>query len=96
MPMVEYDLDNLPKVSQEEREEIAAMTDDEIDFSEIPEITDFSGFVRWKDRNLLKKRNRVEVELDNEVLAWVGENYKARVNIILREIMNLSRKSSQK
>jgi hypothetical protein len=47
MPMVSYDLvDEVPEVPREEREKVAALSDDEIDYSDIPEISDFSGFVR--------------------------------------------------
>jgi hypothetical protein len=46
MPMVRHDLDNLPKAPKEERIKVAAMSDEDIDYSDIPEVNDFSGFVR--------------------------------------------------
>jgi hypothetical protein len=46
MPMVSYDLDHLPEVPAKERKRVAAMSDGEIDYSDIPEVRDFSGFVR--------------------------------------------------
>jgi hypothetical protein len=44
--MVRYDLDNLPETPAEERVKVAAMSDDVIDYSDIPEVNDFSRFVR--------------------------------------------------
>jgi hypothetical protein len=46
MPMVSYDPDNLPEVPKEERAKLAAMADEDIDYSDIPEPSDFFGFVR--------------------------------------------------
>jgi hypothetical protein len=46
MPMVSYDLNHLPEVPAEERKRVAAISDEEIDYSDIPEVRDFSGFVR--------------------------------------------------
>jgi hypothetical protein len=50
MPMVSYDLDKVPEVPEEERKRLAAMSDEEIDYSDSPEVRDFSGFVRAADR----------------------------------------------
>jgi hypothetical protein len=87
MAMVAYDIDNLPKVSQEMRDRVAAMTDDEIDYSDMPEITDFSGFVRRSDRKQLK-RQKVELIIDQEVSEWL--NHIKDVNSVLHEVMILS------
>jgi uncharacterized protein (DUF4415 family) len=88
MPMVSYDLDNMPEVPEEERKRLAAMSDEEIDYSDSPEVHDFSGFVRARDA--AKKRSRIEIDLDSDVMAWVGEGYQSRINAILREVMHLT------
>jgi uncharacterized protein (DUF4415 family) len=90
MPMASYDLDHLPKVPAEERKRVAAMSDEEIDYSDIPEVRDFSGFVRAGDREAAKRRNRVEIDLDSDIIAWIGEGYQSRINAILREVMRLT------
>jgi hypothetical protein len=59
MPMVSYDLDHLPEVPAEERKRVAAMSDKEIDYSDIPEVRDFSGFVRAGDREAEPGGNRL-------------------------------------
>jgi uncharacterized protein (DUF4415 family) len=94
MPMVSYDLDNLPEVPAEERKRVAVMSDEDIDYSDIPEVTDFSGFIRARDRKPAKKRNRVEIDLDSDVIAWIGDDYQFRINTILREVMNLTKMAS--
>jgi uncharacterized protein (DUF4415 family) len=92
--MVRYDLDNLPEVSREERVKVVAMSDEAIDYSDIPEISDFSGFVRAGHQGPAKKQNRVEIDLDNDVITWIGKDYQSRINAILREVMNLSKIAS--
>jgi uncharacterized protein (DUF4415 family) len=94
MPMVSYNLDNLPEVPGEERIKIAAMSDEDIDYSDIPEVSDFSGFVRAEIHGAIKRRNRVEIDLDSDVIAWIGKDYQSRINTILREVMNLSKITS--
>jgi uncharacterized protein (DUF4415 family) len=94
MPMVSYDLDNLPEIPEEERAKLAAMPDEDIDYSDIPELSDFSGFVRAKNQGAVKSKNRVEIDLDSDVIAWVGKNYQSRINVILREVMHLSKITS--
>jgi uncharacterized protein (DUF4415 family) len=92
--MVRYDLDNLPEVTQEERTKVAAMSDEDIDYSDIPEVNDFSGFVLAEKLKPAKKRNRMEIDLDSDVAAWIGKDYQSRINTILREVMKLSRIAS--
>ncbi|MDR0685291.1 MAG: BrnA antitoxin family protein [Spirochaetaceae bacterium] len=94
MTMVRYDLDNLPEVTQEERTKVAAMSDEDIDYSDIPEVNDFSGFVLAEKLKPAKKRNRMEIDLDSDVAAWIGKDYQSRINTILREVMKLSRIAS--
>jgi len=61
------------------------MTDEEIDYSDIPPLTD-EFFARAK----LVLPNAVE--LDPDVLAWFrhkGRDYPARINQVLREYIEL-------
>jgi uncharacterized protein (DUF4415 family) len=72
------------------------MSDEEIDYSDIPEVSDFSGFVRAGNRVAAeKRRRRVEIDLDNDIIAWVGKGYESRINTILREVMRLTRLSAE-
>ncbi|GHV84193.1 hypothetical protein AGMMS50212_15330 [Spirochaetia bacterium] len=85
--LVEYDIDKLPKVSKAERDAVAAMTDDEIDCSDIPEITDFSKFIPFKERHLLR-RKKVIVKVEPDVYEWLKKA--GDINNILRSVMKQS------
>lgn len=61
-----------------------------IDFSDIPEITDFSG---GRLRNYTPKKKNITCKIDIDVLDWLkkgGKGYQTRLNQILREAMDLS------
>ena len=81
----------MPKVSRKlakELAELAALPDEKIDFSDIPEIRDWSGWVRGKFYRPVKKS--VTVRLDADVLAWLkaqGRGYQTRINQLLRTAM---------
>jgi uncharacterized protein (DUF4415 family) len=94
MGIVRYTVDTLPPLTDEERaklRELAAKPDSEIDFSDIPELTEeqMAKFVR---RNQLYKpvKQATTVRLDADVLLWLksqGKGYQTRLNSILREAM---------
>ena len=96
-----YTLDpaNPPKLTPEQEAELAAlaaMPDEEIDFSDIPETTE----AMWKDAIVGKFyrpiKKQVTVRIDADILAWLqsgGAGYQTRLNQLLREAM---RKSTQK
>ncbi|MBI5483133.1 MAG: BrnA antitoxin family protein [Deltaproteobacteria bacterium] len=67
---------------------IAAMPDDTIDTSDIPEVTDWSNAVVGKLYRPVKEA--VTVRLDADVLHWLkqgGKGYQSRLNAILRKEM---------
>ena len=81
--LAEAQLENLKRLAQR--------PDDEIDYSEIPEITDFSGFEVGKFYRPMKEA--VTVRLDADVVHWLkrdGKGYQARLNAILRREMERS------
>ncbi len=89
----EIDLNNPPPLTDEQKarlDALAAMPDSEIDFSDIPPLTeDF-----WKNavRNPFYKPTKTSttVRLDSDVLAWFkrqGKGYQTRINSVLREAM---------
>ena len=64
------------------------MKDEEIDLSDIPEITDWSKAVVGKFYRPIKKPLTIRVDAD--VLAWLkaqGKGYQTRINSLLREAM---------
>lgn len=74
---------------------IDAMTEDEIDLSEMPEITDWTGAVRG--RFYRPEKQAVTIRLDADVVAWFKGSepkYQTAVNRVLRDYMLSHRKSA--
>jgi uncharacterized protein (DUF4415 family) len=66
-----------------------AVSDDQLDLSDIPEITDWSNAVRH-GQFYRPVKQQTSVRLDADVLAWLksqGKGYQTRMNKILREAM---------
>jgi len=81
MGKVRHSLKSLPPVSK----------DEDIDYSDIPKITDFSNFQPWEQRQMFKPvKVSVTCKLDADILAWLkqdGKGYQTRLNSILRQVM---------
>lgn len=72
-----------------------AMTDDQIDYSDAPPITDFSGFRRGVFYR--PEKQAVTIRLDADVVAWFKgrePKYQTAVNRVLRDYMLSHRKSA--
>lgn len=73
-------------------ERLDAMTDEDIDLSDIPEITP-EMFARAVVRHGLKPeptKEQVTLRIDSDVLAWFraqGRGYQTRINALLRSYM---------
>jgi uncharacterized protein (DUF4415 family) len=84
----------LTDAQQEDLRKLAASPDEEIDYIDIPKITDFSGFEVGKFYRPVKET--VTVRLDSDVLHWLkqdGKGYQSRLNAILRKEMAAQSKS---
>lgn len=77
---------NKPDPSDQEINRLAAMSDDDIDFSDIPEVTDWSKAERGKFYRPGSADN-VPLYLDRDVTAFLKERAAAR-GIPLRELAN--------
>jgi uncharacterized protein (DUF4415 family) len=81
----------VPKLTEEQlaaMHKLAATPDRDIDTSDIPEITDFSGFELGKFYRPVKET--VTIRLDSDVLHWLkksGKGYQSRLNALLRKEM---------
>ena len=65
---------------------VEAMADADIDTSDIPEVTDWSGAVRGRFYRPVKQL--LSVRLDSDVVAWFkagGDGYQTRINAALRD-----------
>ena len=87
MVRVESDGTITPEI-EAELKALAEMSDDDIDYSDIPQITDFSGFEVGRFYRPVKET--VTMRLDADVLHWLkqgGRGYQSRLNAILRKEM---------
>jgi len=67
-------------------EAVASMPDSEIDTSDMPEVTDWSGAVRGGLYRPVKRLT--SLRLDADLLEWFkrdGEGYQTRINAALRD-----------
>ncbi len=93
MKTVEYTLDTLPPLTEAQKEDLkrlAALPEEEIDTSDIPEMAD--GPREGMKRGLFYRpvKQQVTVRVDADVLAWLksaGRGYQSRMNAILRQAM---------
>lgn len=71
--------------------------DDQLDLSDIPEITDWSNAVR-QNQFYRPVKQQTSIRLDADVLAWFkaqGKGYQTRMNEILRDAMLKELKNHQ-
>ncbi len=76
-----------------ELEALAALPDSEIDTSDIPPVTDWSGAVRGAFYRPIKKP--LSLRLDADVVDWFqrqGTGYQTRINAVLREYVERQQK----
>ncbi|MGO9171603.1 MAG: BrnA antitoxin family protein [Rhodomicrobium sp.] len=79
-----------------ELEALAAMPDSEIDTSDIPPVTDWSGAIRGAFYRPIKKP--LSLRLDADIVDWFqrqGAGYQTRINAVLREYVEHQQKDRQ-
>ncbi len=92
MKRVEHTRDTLPPLTTEQQEilkRLAAMPDDEINTSDIPEMTE-AQLVKMQPAHYRPLKKQITARLDADVLVWLktgGKGYQSRMNAILRQAM---------
>ncbi|HEY0311256.1 MAG TPA: BrnA antitoxin family protein [Allosphingosinicella sp.] len=86
----------LPERLREEAARLAAMPDEDIDFSDAPEVADWSGAERGKFYRPVKQQ--LTLRLDADVVQWfkdgaAGGGYQTRINEALRRYVQEQRKA---
>lgn len=87
----------LPEPTKRDLQQLRALSrrpDSEIDFSDIPEITDEMWRKAVRGNSYLPKKQQLTVRLDTEVLEWLkgmGKGYQTKLNAMLRAAMKASR-----
>jgi uncharacterized protein (DUF4415 family) len=83
------------KIIKSDLKRLDAMRDEDIDYSDIPELDeDF-----WKDAKLVipPGKKQLTIRLDADVLTWLkaqGKGYQSRINAILRSYYEAHQESS--
>ena len=75
-------------ISKKRLEEIEAIRDEDIDYSDIRELGE--DFWRRAERQMPRPKQGVYVRLDADVLEWLkskGKGYQTRMNAMLRALM---------
>ena len=81
--------DELPEEVKKEIERLAKMSDDDIDYTDIPPTTDFSNAQRGVFYRPIKRQ--ITLRVDSDIIAWFklkspnGHGYQTRINEALRE-----------
>lgn len=84
---------DLPPLTAEQKarlEALAAQPDDEIDYSDIPPLSDSFWVNAVQGRYYRPTKTSTTVRIDSDVLAWLraqGRGYQTRINAILRREM---------
>ncbi|WP_284947390.1 BrnA antitoxin family protein [Acidisoma cladoniae] len=90
---VSFTATTLPRLTDEQRASLtslAARPDSEIDYSDIPEITDAQLKTGVRGRFYRPVKMQITARVDADVLEWLksqGKGYQARLNAILRREM---------
>jgi uncharacterized protein (DUF4415 family) len=97
----DVDLANLPPLTEKQKAELAALaarTNGEIDYSDIPPLTKEFWNNAVRGRFYKPTKTSTTVRIDSDVLAWLraqGKGYQSRINAILRrEMLSLTAKES--
>jgi uncharacterized protein (DUF4415 family) len=82
--------------SQTDWQKLDEMTDDDIDFSDIPKLTPelFARAVVRKGLQPEPRKQQLTLRIDSDVLAWFkkhGPGYQTRINQLLRAYMEAHR-----
>ena len=86
-------LETLPELTEADiasLKALAARPDSEIDFSDIPEITDEQWKTAVRGHFYRPVKRQITARVDADVLAWLksqGKGYQSRINAILRREM---------
>jgi uncharacterized protein (DUF4415 family) len=91
--IVSYTLDTLPPMTEErlaKLEALAQRPDSEIDFSDIPELTEEQWKTAERGHFYRPVKRQITARVDADVLEWLkaqGKGYQSRINAILRREM---------
>lgn len=96
MSTVRVKLEDLPPLTKQQRAELkrlASLPDDEIDFSDIPELDEawFAEAEVWTP----PAKKQITLRLDEDIVAYFkeqGKGYQTRMNAVLRAFVDAKKK----
>ena len=100
--MVCHTPETLPPLTDTQREhlaELAALPDESIDTSDIPELSDEAWSAGVRGRFYRPVKQQITARVDADVLDWLksqGRGYQGRLNAILRREMLASLKQARR
>jgi uncharacterized protein (DUF4415 family) len=85
--------------SETDWERIAAMKDEDLDLSEIPEVTTemFARGVLRRNFEPIPRKKQLTLRIDSDVVEWYkkqGRGYQTKINALLRAYMKEHRRST--
>lgn len=88
MNTVRKHIDDIPPMSEERAEELRSMSDEDIDYSDIPPL-DEEFFKKAKLVQRKPKTEQISIRIDTEVLEWfrnhaTEKGYQTLINDVLR------------
>ncbi len=95
--MTKRAFDELPPEAQEQLQALDDLADEDIDFSDIPETTHWTGAVRGKFYRPVKQQ--ITLRIDADLIAWFkaqapeGRGYQTNINQALRDHVQRSVRS---
>ena len=102
MKMVSHTPETLPPLTDAQREHlagVAALPDESIDTSDMPELTDEVWNAGVRGRFYRPVKQQITARVDADVLDWLksqGKGYQGRLNAILRREMLASLKQARR
>lgn len=84
------DAENNISMTSAEKLRFDAIGEDDIDYSDIPELTDDFFKTATRASEFKKDKTRITMRLDSDIISWLksqGKGYQTRANMILRAAM---------
>jgi len=100
--MVSHTSETLPPLTDAQRDhlaQLAALPDESIDTSDVPELTDEAWSAGARGRFYRPVKQQITARVDADVLDWLksqGKGYQGRMNAILRREMLASLKQARR
>ena len=89
------DPDNPPQMTEEQKQALRHLRDEDIDLSDIPEQTG-GGWRRVSELVPAENKQQITLRLDADVIAFfrgTGRRYQSRINAALRDYVNSQKKA---